>query len=152
MDQKKDHFLSIGKSRGGWTTQVHAVVDACGRLITAGLSPGQTHDLKPAIPLLEGLPVAQRPRLLLADRGYDSNPFRTGLRNRRIRPVIPGKKNRKTPIRHDVEAYKNRHRVECFFSRMKPWSALALRREKSDIAFRAVFDLFVLKDWLQHIK
>ena len=53
--------------------------------------------------------------MLLADKGYDSGPFRTWLRNKRMRPVIPGKSNRKKKIRHDKQAYKGRNVVERLF-------------------------------------
>ena len=87
-----------------------------------------------------------RPRQLLWDRGYDSAPFRRWLRNRYIRPVILGKVNRTRKIRHDRVAYRRRGLVENFFLRMKQWSSLALRREKSDACFLALVHLFVIKD------
>jgi transposase len=115
-------------------------------LIEAVLSPGHAGDITWA----QATVGKHRPKQLLADRGYDSNPFRRWLRNRRIRPVIPGKKNRKVPIRHDRQAYRRRGKVENFFSRLKQWSGLALRREKSDECFLALIHLFAIKDWLRH--
>jgi transposase len=122
------------------------LTDAQGRLIQAFLSPGQASDMGWALATVG----PHRPRQLLADRGYDSNPFRRWLRNRRIRPVIPGTRKRKRSIRHDRNAYRRRGRVENFFSRLKQWSALALRREKSDEGFFALVQLFSIKDTLRH--
>ena len=65
---------------------------------------------------------------LLADKGYDSNAFRKFLKNRGIKPVIPGKSNLKKKIRHDKEAYKNRNVVERCFCRLKDFSSNALRQ------------------------
>jgi transposase len=120
------------------------LTDAAGKLVNAVLSPGQAADVTWAKPVVTGVRIRQ----LLADRAYDSNPLRKWLRARRIRPVIPGKKNRKRRIRHAIEAYKRRCRVEHFFSRMKQWSGLALRRDKSDQAFLTWIHLFAIKDFL----
>ena len=49
---------------------------------------------------------------LLADKGYDTDAFRSYLKDKGIKPVIPGKSNRKTRIRYDKEAYKGRNVVE----------------------------------------
>ncbi|MDQ6867620.1 MAG: hypothetical protein M3178_04160 [Pseudomonadota bacterium] len=43
-------------------------------------------------------------RQLLADKGYDTDAFRAFLKQQKIRPVIPGKSNRKKRIRHDRKA------------------------------------------------
>ena len=56
---KKDGAQAIGRSRGGLTTKIHALVDALGNPVEVMLSPGQDHDLtcaespsKPSIPAL----------------------------------------------------------------------------------------------------
>ena len=88
--------------------------------------------------------------MLLADNGYDSEPFRAWLRNKRIRPVIPGKSNRRKKIRHDRQAYKERNVVERFFGRMKEWSCLAMCREKNDESFFSLLSLFAALDILKN--
>ena len=113
--------------------------------MNAVLTGGNAHDMVAAKTTV----AHHRPRQLLGDRGYDSNPLRRWLRSRKTRPVIPGKNNRLRPIRHDKNAYKRRAKVEHFFSRLKQWSGLALRREKSDDAFLAIVHLFSIKDWLR---
>lgn len=50
---------AIGRSRGGRTTQIHAVSDASARLIAFALTPGQHGDSRAAAPLLERLPAAE---------------------------------------------------------------------------------------------
>ena len=90
-----------------------------------------------------------RPGSLLGDKGYDSDEFRKWLRARRIRPVIPGKSNRKRRIRHDKLAYKERNVVERLFGRMKEWSCLAMRREKNDESFLSLLGLFATLDILK---
>ncbi|KAA9347732.1 transposase, partial [Ochrobactrum quorumnocens] len=47
---------AIGRSRGGRSTKIHAVVDGCGRPVALRITPGQRGDAPIAIPLLEPLP------------------------------------------------------------------------------------------------
>ena len=44
------------------------------------------------------LPTAE---WLSADRGYDADWFRDALRDKAIRPCIPGRKSRGKTVRHD---------------------------------------------------
>lgn len=67
---------------------------------------------------------------LIADKGYDSDAIRTFLKARGIKPVIPGKSNRKNKIRHDKQAYKKRNVVERCFGRLKDWRRIATRYDK----------------------
>ena len=63
----------MGRSRGGLSTKIHALVDAEGRPIRITLTPGQAHDGTAA----EGLLSELRPgAILLADKAYDSNAIR----------------------------------------------------------------------------
>ena len=57
----------MGRSRGGLTSKLHAVVDANGLPVHLGLTPGEAHDNRLCSLLLSGL----SPRtMLLADRRY----------------------------------------------------------------------------------
>ena len=67
---------------------------------------------------------------LLADKGYDTNAFRAFLKAHGIKPIIPGKSNRKKRIRYDKEAYKGRNVVERCFCRLKDFRRLATRYDK----------------------
>jgi transposase len=64
-------------------------------------------------------PVLPPARELIADRGYDSNPFRAALAERGIAACIPPKKNRKQPIPYDRTLYRQRHHVEIAFGCLK---------------------------------
>ena len=91
------------------------------------LSEGQVSDYRGAERVLPALPDANT---LLADRGYDGNWFRQALAVRDIAPFIPGRKNRKKPIEHDTELYKQRNRVERMFGRLKDWRRIATRYDR----------------------
>ena len=81
-------------------------------------------DYKGAAVLLASLPQA---RELLADRGYDADWFRNALSSRRITPCIPGRRSRKAPVTYDKELYKQRHKIEIMFGRLKDWRRIAMR-------------------------
>ena len=61
-----------GRSRGGFGTKLHVLVDAQGGLLACRLTPGQAHDRPQAEGLLEGF----YPDYVLADRSYDDDDLR----------------------------------------------------------------------------
>ena len=79
-------------------TKLHAVTDAEGRPIRFYMTAGQVSDYAGAAALLGSLPKAE---WLLADRGYDADWFRDALKDKGIKPCIPGRKSRGKPIKHD---------------------------------------------------
>ena len=84
-------------------------------------------DYKGAAILLNSLPQAKE---LLADRGYDADWFRRALRNKGITPCIPGRRRRKEPVLYDKELYKQRHKIESMFGRLKDWRRIATRYDR----------------------
>ena len=88
------------------------------------LSEGQMSDYKGAAMMLAALPKA---KAMLGDRGYDADWFRQALTERGIEPCIPSKINRKVPIPHDRQLYRQRHRIENMFGRLKDWRRIHTR-------------------------
>ena len=82
----------MGRSRGGLTTKIHALVDADGRPVGFKLTPGQTHDSQPAPDLLENL---EEEAILLADKAYDGDAIRQQVEDQGGWANIPPKTNRK---------------------------------------------------------
>ena len=77
--------------------------------------------------LLDVLPPASS---LIADRGYDSNGFREALTEKGIKPCIPSSRSRKVPIPHDKTLYRQRHKIENMFARLKDWRRVATRYDR----------------------
>ena len=69
----------MGRSRGGLTTKIHALVDANGNPITRKLTAGQAHDGRSAADMLHTVGQGQ---ILLADRAYDSDALRSAMDDR----------------------------------------------------------------------
>ena len=135
---------SIGKTKGGWNTKVHALTDIQGRPITIFLGAGNRHDILSAPDLIEG----QSDRYILADKAYDSDSFRELLAERGLTACIPPKANRITPSSYHKGFYKKRHNVENFFQRIKEHRAVSTRYEKLDERFLALTTLASIKLWL----
>lgn len=88
------------------------------------LSEGQMSDYTGAALMLDALPKA---KALLGDRGYDADWFREALIARGIAACIPSKINRKVPIPHDPVLYRQRHKIENMFGRLKDWRRIHTR-------------------------
>jgi transposase len=64
------------------------------------------------------------------DKGYETDAFRSFLKEHGIETVIPNKSNRKKCIRHDKKVYKSRNVIERCFCRLKDWRRIATRYDK----------------------
>ncbi len=67
---------------------------------------------------------------LIADRGCDANALRRTLREAGAVPITPGRRKRKTSIRHDQRRRRDRWRVEAAFCRLKDFRRIATRYDK----------------------
>ncbi len=128
----------IGRMKGGMNTKLHSVTDTQGRPIRLHVTTGQISDYTGTAVLIEMLPKVD---WLLADRGYDADWFRKRLKDQEIKPCIPGRKNRKKPIKYDKRRYKRRNRIEIMIGRLKDRRRIATRYDRCPIVFRAAIDL-----------
>jgi len=122
---------ALGRSKGGFTTKIHALVDALGNPLSFTLTAGQRHDITQAERLTQNLERTT----LIADKGYDSNTLVENLQNKGCTVVIPPKKNRKNPRAYDAHIYKERHLIEGFFGKIKHFSRVFSRFDKTQTAF-----------------
>ena len=86
-------------------------------------------------------------RDLLADKGYDANWFRAGLVKRGITPCIPPKRNRRTRIAYDKTLYRQRHKVENMFGKLKDWRRIATRYDRCSHTFMAAIKIAAIVIW-----
>ena len=111
----------------GLNTKLHAVTDAKGRPLQFFMTAGQVSDYTGAAALLGSLPNAE---WLIADRGYDADWLRESLKDRWIRPCIPGRKSRGKTVRYDKRRYRRLNRIEIMFGRLKNWRRIATRYDR----------------------
>lgn len=135
---------AIGRSRGGPSTKIHAVVDAVGRPVCLALSEGQSHEIKLAPYLLSRI----RRAYVCADRAYDARALVEQLRSQRCRVVIPSNPTRSVQRRYDKRLYARRHRVENFFQRLKRYRRIGTRYDKLAASFFAMLCLAAVLIWL----
>jgi transposase len=84
-------------------------------------------DHKGARLVVDALPPAAT---LIADRGYDSRWFRQALTAKGINPCIPSSKSRTVPFAYDKTLYRQRHKVENLFAKLKDWRRIATRYDR----------------------
>jgi putative transposase len=132
----------VGRSRGGLTTKIHALVDSAARPVTVLLSPGQAGDNPRLVPLLDALAATgHRGEHLLADKAYSHPSTRRELRRRRLRHTIPERRDQVErrrskgsaggrPPTFDPDLYKQRNAAERGFGRFKQWRGIATRYDK----------------------
>ena len=136
----------IGRTRGGLNSKLHAVCDGQGWPLVMLLTEGQTSDYKGAALMLDALPKA---KALLGDRGYDADRFRNALIAKGISPCIPSKRNRKLPIPHDAVLYRQRHRIENMFGKLKDWRRIHTRYDRcAHTFFSAIAIAAIVIFWL----
>jgi transposase len=111
---------SMGRSRGGLTSKIHAVVDTNGLPVQLALTAGEAHDNRLAGELLSRLKAGT---MLLADRGYDADWIRDLATKRGVWANIPPRSNRKEPICFSPYLYRARNLVERFFNKIKQVSS-----------------------------
>ncbi len=136
----------MGRSRGGLTTKIHAVVDAKGLPIRLGLTPGQAYDGESAMELLNALPENA---MVLADKAYDANAIRVMINGQGAWANIPPKSNRKDPICFSPYLYKARNLVERFFNKIKHFRRIATRYDKLAANYMAMIKLASIRIWLR---
>lgn len=110
------------------------------------LTAGQVSDFKGAALLLDTRPQA---KALLGDRGYDANWFRNALKEKGIEPCIASKRNRKIQIPHDKALYKQRHKVENMFAKLKDWRRVHTRYDRcAHTFFSAILIAATVAFWI----
>ena len=136
----------MGRSRGGLTTKIHAVVDANGNPFHLKLTEGQAHDGRSADDMLGSVGKGQT---LLADRAYDSDALRNTLAERGAKANIKPMPNRVNIPKFNKKLYRKRNLVERFFNKLKHFRAVATRYEKHDANYLALVKLASVRIWMR---
>ena len=137
----------MGRSRGGLTTKIHALVDARGLPIVLKLTEGQAHDGRSAQDMLDSLKAGH---ILLADRAYDSDALRTQLASRGAWANVKPMPNRINVPAFSPFLYRYRNRVERFFNKLKHFRAVVTRFEKHDDNYLALVKLASIQIWMRN--
>jgi transposase len=117
---------ALGRSRGGFSTKIHAKVDGLGNPLRFILTGGERHGSNQG----EALLGEQVGEYALGDRAFDSDDLIAFIIDHGAIPVIPSRKNRKKPREYDTWRYRERALVECFFSKIKHFRHIFSRFDK----------------------
>jgi transposase len=147
---KRGGDQALGRSRGGFTTKINAVVDALGMPLKFKLTPGQASDYASAEDLI--LAVGVEGKTVIADKGYDSDAFVETIVAQGGQALIPWRKNRTSPPENrlcDWHLYKERHLVECFFNKFKNYRRIATRYDKLATTYMTMILIAATLIWLK---
>lgn len=109
------------------------------------LTGGQVFDSVPTIDLLNQLNIADSN--IIGDKAYGSQAIRQFIDEQGASYTIPPRENSTDPWDVDWALYKERHLVECFFSKLKHFRRVATRYDKlakSFLAFVYIASIFKL--------
>ena len=124
---------ALGRSRGGFTSKVHAVVTGDGVLLRYRSTGGQVNDVTQATSLVHGL----RGRAVVGDRAYDADDFLARIEAQGMVAAIPSRVNRKVTRPLDAAAYARRNVIERLFGRLKEFRRVATRYDKTAASYAA---------------
>ena len=141
-----NNHQDMGRSRGGLTSKIHAVVDTNGLPVHLALTLGEAHDNRLCSVLLSAL-LPQT--MLLADRGYDADWIRELARQQGAWANIPPKRNCKDPICFSPYLYRARNLIERFFNKIKQCRRVATRYDKLAANYLAFVKLASIRVWLR---
>lgn len=136
----------MGRSRGGLTSKIHAVVDTNGLPVRLALTAGEAHDNRLAGRLLSGLKSGT---MVLADRGYDADWIRALVCQHGAWANIPPKRNPTEALCFSPYLYQARNLVERFFSKIKQYRRGASRYDKLADDYLAFIQLASIRLWLR---
>lgn len=136
---------ALGRSKGGFSTKIHAKVDALGNPLQFVITPGQTSEITQAERLLRDVYNS----FVIADKAYGALVIRKKLRDQDNIDVIPSRSNSLSPVEYDKDLYKERHIIECFFSKIKYFRRVFSRFDKSARNFLAFLYFVGVIIWLR---
>ena len=136
---------AIGRTKGGLNTKLCALVEGRGRLMAAALAPGQTYEVEAAAPLLYTLKNV----LLVGDRGFDADDLRQQLLAQGCLASIPPRSGRRSPAWYHQGFYRQRHKIENFFQRIKVFKRVSTRYDKLALTFLNFILVAAVFDWLK---
>ena len=127
------------------TTKLHLCCVSERYAFAFHLSPGNNHDAPEGRKLIEAI-YSEDSHYLLMDRAYEDDKTRALAIEHGFIPVVPPKKNRKTPWEYDKELYKHRNEIERYFLRLKRFRKVFTRYDKLDVVFLAVIMFAMIFD------
>jgi transposase len=90
------------------------------------------------------------PKIIIADKGYDSDMIRGDLAARKVVAVIPMRRSRKTRTPIDGAIYALRNLIERCFNKLKNSRRLATRYDKTTESYLGFVLIASARLWCRH--
>ncbi len=135
---------ALGRSRGGFTSKIHAVVDALGYLIGFTITAGQSSEHPQAGNLL----IQYHNTTIPADKGYDSRSLIDALHQQGYEAVIPSRRTNHPPLPSTDISTRNAILLRLFFNKIKEYRKIAIRYDKLAEVFADIVCLAASLIWL----
>ena len=136
---------ALGRSRGGFGSKIHVLVDALGNPLRFVATAGPVADVTQAPALLTGRSATYA----IMDKAYDADAVLELLARQAIIPVIPPKANRNIQRAYDRHLYKERHLVECCIGKLKQFRRIFSRFDKTVRRFLNFIQFAAVLIWLR---
>ena len=138
---------AMGRSRASLSTKIHLASDALGYPLGFILTGANVSDYDQARPLLRD--HLRRGAYAILDKGYDSDAIRAYVNQLGGVAVIAVNNSRAKKPAFDEHLYRERHRIENLFARLKAFRRIATRYEKLHLTFAAMLSLASILVWLK---
>lgn len=138
---------AMGRSRASLSTKIHLACDALGYPLGFILTGANVSDFDQCKPLLRAHLKAKA--FAIMDKGYDSDAIRAYVNQLGGVAVIAIHSSRAQKPAFDEHLYRERHRIENLFARLKSFRRIATRFEKLHVTFAAMVSLACLLVWLR---
>ena len=136
----------MGRSKASLSTKVHMACDALGYPLGFILTGANVSDFDQAKPLIKR--HLQPGSYAIMDKGYDSDAIRECVNQQGGVAVIAIHPSRSQKPAFDEHLYRERHRIENLFARLKTYRRIATRYEKLLSSFTAMLSLACILLWL----
>lgn len=138
---------AMGRSRASLSTKIHLACDALGYPLGFILTAANVSDFDQAKPLLRT--YLSSGAYVIMDKGYDSDAIRAYVNQLGGVAVIAVNSSRSLKPPFDEHLYRERHRIENLFAKLKSFRRLATRYDKLHSSFAAFLSLACVLLWLR---
>lgn len=127
------------------SSKIHVATEASGLPVRLIGTPGQRNDIVLAHDLIANIGA----KAVLADKGYDADHLIDAIARAGATAVIPPKRDRSRQRWYDKDLYRQRNRIERFFSKLKQFRRVATRYDKLLVNFMGFVKIAAIAIWLR---
>ena len=109
----------VGKTKRGKGTKIMAIANNAGLPIAVCTNSAETHEVKLVEKTIEHRFIKRKPKILIGDMAYDSDPLDSTLKKKNIALIAPHKSNRVKQATQDgrsLRRYRKRWKIERLFA------------------------------------